>query len=253
MKITIIGSGNVGGALALSLKRAGHSIVEVSGRNRKTILALAKKIDAKPVYLLKNLSSVSDLYIVCVDDRYIAAVVDQLIFHNKPVVHTSGATSIKVLSKFKQHGVFYPVNSVSNIKFSFETTPFCIDANEKSLLSLLKSLVRDLEGEAHIISDKQRLTIHLAAVFANNFSNSLFHAAYNLMQKEKIPFRIIEPLIIETADKTIGQKPADVQTGPAVRNDEKTIEKHLALLKNKTDLKKVYQIMTALIKKQSKS
>ena len=108
MKITIIGSGNVGGALALSLIKAGHSIIEISGRNRKTITSRAKKVKAKPVFNIKDISKESDIYIICVNDRYIAEVVDQLNVGDKPVVHTSGATSLKELNKFKQHGVFYP-------------------------------------------------------------------------------------------------------------------------------------------------
>ena len=249
MKITIIGSGNVGAALAVNLKKAGHAIHEIAGRNRKTVLSLAKKVKAKPVFRIKNISPESDLYIIAVDDSNITTIVNQFPFINKAVVHTSGATDSKLINKFKQFGILYPVNSVSTAAFSFIGTPFCLHASDKKLVTLLNSLIKDLKGKSYLINDDQRLLIHLAAVFANNFSNALYQASFDILQRKKIPFAILEPIILSTASNVIGKKPSLVQTGPAAREDQLTLEKHLSLLKNNPDLKKVYQLMSGLIKK----
>lgn len=250
MKITIIGSGNVGTALALSLNKAGHTILEICGRNERTVVLLGKKVKANAVFRIKEISPLSDLYIICVNDQSIEEVVAHFPFQNKAVLHTSGATSLSVLSKFKQYGVLYPVNSVSSASFSFNGTPFCLDASNKKLTTILKSLVKDLKGSSYFISDQQRLVVHLAAVFANNFSNALYQSAYELLQHEQIPFEILAPLITETASKIKGKKPAQVQTGPAVREDAATLAKHLQLLEKEPGIKKVYQLMTNLIRTQ---
>ena len=251
MNITIIGSGNVGSALALSLNKSGHRLVEIAGRNKRSVTALAKKVKSVPVTDLKKLSP-ADLFIICVFDQNIAAAASQIPFTDIPVVHTSGATSMEVLKRFKSCGVLYPVNTITKGAISFAGTPFCINSNSSKLTGLLKSIVKDLQGKASIITDRQRFIIHLAAVFANNFSNALFQSAYTLLQKEKLPFSILQPLIETTVANIKTNKPAAIQTGPALRGDAATMKKHLQLLEKDAELKKVYRILSALILKQGK-
>lgn len=250
MRITIIGSGKVGSALACALNDAGHIINEICGRNKKTVAALSKKVKAKAVYAIKNISPESDIYIICVNDSYITEVAASIPFTNKPVVHTSGATPSNVLERFNQFGIFYPVNSVSEATFSFNETPFCISSNNSRVTAKLKSLVKDLKGKSYVITDNQRLSVHLAAVFANNFSNALYQAAHDLIEQEQVPFEILKPIILATAEKITDHLPARVQTGPAMRGDNVTMQKHLQLLKGKPQLKKIYQLLSDLIRTQ---
>ena len=251
MNITIIGSGNVGSALALSLSKSGHRIMEIGGRNKKTVAALAKKVKASTVTDLKKISPV-DLIIICVNDQQLVDVAATIPFTTIPVVHTSGATSINVLKRFKICGVLYPVNTITKDHTSFAGTPFCIDSNSTKLTSSLKLVVKDLQGKASIITDRQRFIIHLAAVFANNFSNALFQSAYDLLKKEKLSFSLLQPLIETTVANIKTNNPVTVQTGPALRGDTVTMKKHLQLLEKDAELKKVYQLLSALILKQGK-
>ena len=253
MNITVIGSGKVGTALSLALKQKGHAIHEIYSRNKKTAAALAKKVKAKSISNLNNISADSDLYIICVNDQHIADIADSFPFKHKPVVHTSGATPMSVLKKFKSHGVFYPLNSVSRTSFSFKGTPICISASNLQLEKTLKTLAKDLGGKTMLLTDQQRMALHLSAVFANNFSNALFQAAFEILKKVDIPFHVLFPLIDQTIASIKSHQPSTVQTGPALRDDKATMAKHLKQLKNNRDLKIVYKLLSELIKKQQGS
>ena len=111
-------------------------------------------------------------------------------------------------------------------------------------------MAQSISSNIHHISSEQRLRLHIAAVFANNFVNSLYANAATLLEDQNLPFRILHPLIMETALKAIDTYPRNVQTGPAIRNDELTINKHLQLLASNPELKKVYQLLTTQIQQQ---
>jgi hypothetical protein len=91
------------------------------------------------------------------------------------------------------------------------------------------------------------LKLHLAAVFCNNFVNHIYVLTEDYCKKETIDFKLLLPLIKETAERLEDISPSQSQTGPAIRNDRPTIEKHLALLQNHPQLQKIYSIFTESI------
>lgn len=155
-------------------------------------------------------------------------------------MHTSGAIALDVLqNKFIECGVFYPVQTISSSrKLNFKEIPICIEANTNEAQIKIKLLAQSISNNVHHVNSQQRVYLHLAAVFANNFSNSLYTSAAVLLKEQNLSLRLLHPLMIETALKAIELDSQTAQTGPAVRNDKHTIEKHLALLKSQPTLKK---------------
>jgi len=157
--------------------------------------------------------------------------------------------SIHDLDRKQKRGVFYPLQTFTKgVEINFEKVPICIEALEKEDLNMLKNLAESLHSPVYKISTEQRQTLHVAAVFVNNFSNQLYRIAHEITDAKHIPFDILKPLIQETAQKIDTLSPYMAQTGPAVRNDKKTIKRHLKLLENENH-KELYELLTQSIKK----
>ncbi|WP_417886914.1 Rossmann-like and DUF2520 domain-containing protein [Zunongwangia sp.] len=192
----------------------------------------------------------ADIYLISVKDDAIPEVASILISKEGLVVHTAGAVTINALSKNTNFGVFYPLQSFSkNKKVDFKEIPICIEANSKENLSKLKILASKLTNLVYEISSEQRQVLHVAAVFANNFSNHMLATADSICAKNEIPFEILKPLIAETFQKINSMAPKEAQTGPAIRNDKKTMQKHLSYLTN--DQKNIYKTLSESILKSN--
>ena len=250
MYIVLLGSGNVATNLAKALNAKGENVVQVYSPNLLNAKLLAAQINAEAIDDLSKVVSTADLYIVSVKDDAIEEVASQLAHVNGLVVHTSGTTDIKLLSAhLAQTGVFYPLQTFSKIKaVSFDHIPLCIEANDQDQLLLLKQLASKLSNQVYELDGEKRKVLHLAAVFACNFPNHLFSLANEILEENGLNFNIIRPLIAETADKVMGNLPENVQTGPAIRGDETTMNKHLGMLENKPELQHIYQTLSNSIK-----
>ena len=255
MKITLIGAGNLAWHLGSRLHEVGLGVVEVFSREEEKAKDLSQAIDCKYVTNLQLINKTSDLYIIAVPDSAIAEVAE-ILSKNIPqkalVVHTSGATpSAATLGTFFQnYGVLYPLQSFSKSKKpNFLEIPICIFANTEIKLKLIEIISHKISDKVFYINDQKRAILHLAAVFVNNFTNHLFHIAEQLLEKEKISFDLLKPLITETVRKIELQKPHLVQTGPAKRRDFVTIHSHEELLKNNNYLEylQIYKSITESI------
>lgn len=254
MRITILGSGNVATHMAAALKNTGHQIVEVFSPNLQNAAFLAYHVKAEAVDNLEQLKS-TDLFLIAVKDDAIGATAAQLAKYQKPVVHTSGATSLATLEKHvAEAGVFYPLQTFSKVReVNFKTVPLCIEANSTKLKQMLMELASTISNQVHKVNSGQRRTLHLAAVFASNFPNYLYHIAQGLLADSKLDFNLLRPLILETAQKVQDNLPNEVQTGPAIRNDEQTMQEHLKLLEHDQYLQQVYRLLSEGIGKMDKS
>ncbi|RNL54034.1 Rossmann-like and DUF2520 domain-containing protein [Pedobacter jejuensis] len=250
MKIVIIGSGNVATHLSLALKAAGEEIVQVFSLNLNNAETLAKRIQAEPISNISKINRLADLYIICVKDDAISEIAKEFNDIDGLVVHTSGSTDIKVLSSELKHvGVFYPLQTFSKTKdVDFANIPVCIEATDAKQLDILKNIAHKLSSRVYTIDSEQRRVLHLAAVFACNFTNHMYAMANQILLNNNIDFDIIKPLITETADKILNDLPENVQTGPAVRNDDNTINKHLNMLADLPKLQEIYITLSNSIK-----
>jgi predicted short-subunit dehydrogenase-like oxidoreductase (DUF2520 family) len=168
------------------------------------------------------------------------------------VAHTSGATPLAVLQPYFAHSaVFYPLQTFSkNREVDFSKVPICLETAQKEDYPKLEQLARRLSDQVFALDFEKRQTLHLAAVFVNNFVNHLYTIGAGLLAENDLPFALLRPLIEETAAKIQDHAPATMQTGPAVRGDQVTLERHLTLLSNHPDLQQLYQFFSTAIQQQ---
>lgn len=251
MKIVCIGSGNVATHFANAFKAGAAELVQVWSKNKEHAAELAVSLGAAPISDLKEIDLKADLYLIAVKDDAIPEVVTALAGVEGMVVHTSGATDIGVFRESGMNfGVLYPLQTFSKQKnLDFKQVPLCIEAKDQETLDTLKSIAQMLSPLVYEVNSEKRRILHLAAVFACNFVNHLYALSKEILQKNDLDFEILRPLIMETAVKVQDAFPADVQTGPAIRNDEQTIIKHKELLKDMPQLEDIYETLSKSIKK----
>jgi predicted short-subunit dehydrogenase-like oxidoreductase (DUF2520 family) len=251
MNIVCIGSGNVATHLAIAFKAMGAEIVQVWSQDRRNAEILAALTKAKPIQSWEELDLFADCYVIAVRDDAIPSVAEHLKEVKGIVVHTSGATAMDVLAGTGTgFGVLYPLQTFSKTKsIDLKKVPFCIEADRPATLEKISAIAHLLSHEVAEVSTEQRRILHLAAVFACNFSNHLYHLSSQLLAQHQLKFDLLKPLIIETAEKIRYAAPAEVQTGPAVRDDQETMKKHLELLKGSPELQLIYEMLSNSIKK----
>lgn len=247
-KIVIAGAGRVAWHLGKRLKSKGLGIAQVLSRTEEHARGLAESLNAgwtsDPAQVIPD----AEWIILAVRDDVIETVAKSLSEYapDALVTHTSGGTSGNVLAPyFKRHGVFYPLQS-----FSLEHTPvwskipFCVDAAQHDDLLFLKKAAKTIGNLVYRVTDKQRTFLHVAAVFANNFSNHCFAIAEKILDEQDLPFELLHPLMEETLAKALQDSPARMQTGPALRGDMATLQRHLDLLKEHGDWEQLYRKMS---------
>lgn len=251
MDIVIIGTGNTATVLGKKLKAAGHRILQVFGRDAKEASSLAYKLGTESTNYWSVVNRDADIYLLAVSDIAIEELKAELQMGEKVVVHTAAAVSKSILQNTSQHfGVFYPLQSLKKASDHLPDIPIVIDASDSQTLSLLESLAGSISENVVEGDDEYRLKLHLAAVFCNNFPNHLYALMEDYCQKQGIDFRLLIPLIQETAMRLDEMLPSQAQTGPAARRDTVTISKHLELLENDARLRDVYQLLTKSIQYQ---
>ena len=245
LKIALVGAGSVATHLGLALKHAGLSVEYVLNRSSESGILLADKLGARYISSYEKLGN-PDLLIVAVSDDAIPALAGKFSGCSFPIVHTSGTVSKDVLSIVgSDYGVFYPLQSFSMGRcVDFSKVPICIDSSNPLFTQKLVRLADFLSAPAYQIGDQQRKILHLAAVFASNFSNFLYAVSADILKDNDIPFEILHSLIQETANKIQTIAPLDAQTGPARRCDVSTIQQHLQMLQNKPEMLKLYELLT---------
>jgi predicted short-subunit dehydrogenase-like oxidoreductase (DUF2520 family) len=227
--------------------------VQVCGRNLLHAEELADVLQAEATTGLTQPDATADLYVIAVSDVAIASVAAGLRLDRKLVVHTAGSVSKDVLSVCsKNYGVLYPLQSLRGELNELPDIPFLVDGNTNDDLALITEFAGTLSNQVQQAGDEQRLKLHVAAVIVSNFTNHLYALAKAYCQHEQLDFTLLLPLITAVAERLYDHEPAAVQTGPAVRNDQATIQKHLELLQQHPALKALYGLFTESIRKMYK-
>lgn len=251
-RTVLVGAGHLAWQLGKRLYEKGFPISQVYSRSIKKAEALASLIASEAIDDLNQVQKEADWYILAVSDDALESVAGQL----KPTdtgsaiyTHTSGATSSEVLSsRYHRSGVFYPLQTFSrNREVNFDTIPICIEASGQEEKAQLMDWGKAISEKVFHLTDKQRETAHLAAVFANNFSNFLYLIGEKILTEENISPEIIKPLILETALKVQKHAPHEMQTGPAKRGDIGTLEKHINQLKGQPEFQELYRLLSRMI------
>lgn len=247
--IVLIGAGNVATHLGKALHQAGHRIIQVYSKTLKHAEELARFLHSDYTNQLSHINKTADIYLLAVKDYAIDDIIPELRLPDKIVAHTSGTVGMEKLEHIsKRYGVFYPFQSMTkHIPVDLSIVPFFIEAADKDTEHVLTELAKSITKLTQVIKTEQRKALHLAAVYANNFTNHLFYIARYILKKEQLPFELLYPLIKETVVKVGNYDPRDIQTGPARREDWKTIDEHLQYLNNYPEFREVYLVLTESI------
>lgn len=250
IKVVIIGSGNVAQHLIKVMQTAANvNLVQVFARNKNSVNHLVTYDKITSDY---NAIKEADVYIISVSDNAIAEVAKNLPFQNRLVVHTSGTSELSVLDDKNRKGVFYPLQTFSKSKeIDFSSIPICLEAENEEDFKTLQSLSQNISEKVFAISSEQRKSLHVAAVFVCNFVNHMYTIGNQICEEHNVPFEVLQPLIMETAQKISTLKPEEAQTGPAFRNDTKTINKHLEFLQE-SNYQELYKLLTQSIQNVKK-
>lgn len=252
--ISLIGSGRLAAALGIGFLERGIRIDQVYSRNIEHAKNLAEKLNAKPLDSLHLLHQHTDLVLIVVSDQAISEIASQISIKHIPAVHCSGSQEMALLQSFEKHGVLYPPQTFSfDFRVNLEQTPFFLEANDSQFLAELKELVARISLHVHDAGSERRLRIHLAAVFANNFTNHFYKIAEDLLKEENLSLDILFPIMQETLNKLKLMSPEKAQTGPAMRNDLKVLEKHRELLMNHPEYLKIYSFVSESILNRNKT
>ena len=235
---------------AKALCAKGHTIAAVFSRTMESATALSKAVGGFATDSIAALPLDADAYIIAVKDSVLPALIAQLREGReaRPMFHTAGSVPMSVFEGVRHHGVIYPMQTFSKeCDVDFTHLPFFIEANDDESLQVATELATSVSDNVRQLSSEERRYLHLAAVFACNFSNHCYTLAADILEQHGVPFDVLLPLIDETTQKAHTLHPRDAQTGPAVRYDENVIAAQLQLLDDEPLMQKVYNVMSRSI------
>jgi predicted short-subunit dehydrogenase-like oxidoreductase (DUF2520 family) len=247
--ISFAGAGRVAEALCKELFHAGFPIDKIVSETKYSGMLLADACQATWSSDLLFGDS-TKIIIVAVPDHKLKSVLGNLkCAPGTLVVHTAGSFGFDIFPEHIKHkGIFYPLQTFSKgRKVNFTDLPFLLESSDDESSAILRKLVESIHGEVHFIDTDHRKMLHLAAVFICNFTNHMLTMGKEVALKAGFSFDLLAPLLKETVSKAIDSGPENSQTGPAVRHDRNTIEKHMELLSYSSELQKIYNEMTLSI------
>lgn len=246
MNVVMVGSGNVATVLGRKIIQQGHRVKKVISRSQEQARKLAAEFECAFADIEAGaVAGDADIFIFAVSDTALFEMGKYFSLGDTLVVHTAGSVSIDVLKDVSNnHGVLYPLQSMRKELPAVPEIPLMIDAVSLDTLMQLESFARSISNQVERANDEERAKMHTAAVVVSNFINHLYQQAFDFCDKEKLDFGMLQPLIEETALRLRYAKPGQLQTGPAVRNDVFTLQKHLQILNAHPKLKYLYVKMT---------
>lgn len=255
MKTALIGAGNVAWHLGKALQKAGHEIVAVYSRTAIHREALATELaPAIPLATPDLTSTGAEVVLIAIPDAALAKLATTLRIPKGTILaHTSGSQPLSALQGIAgaRTGVFYPLQTFSkSIPVDFSTIPILLESGDEQSLRTLQDVANSISNNVLVVNSDKRKQLHLAAVFACNFTNHLLGISRQLLQQADLPDTLLQPLIQETVAKAMQQHPFQVQTGPAVRHDQNVLEEHLKLLQDHPLYQQVYQLLSQSIQTQ---
>lgn len=254
MKIVFIGAGNLATRLSLAMQRVGMQIGQVYSHTEASARQLATRLGCPWTNDLSALQEDGDLYVFSLKDTVLSDVISKVKPNNGMWVHTAGSMPMSVFEGYAQRfGVLYPLQTFSKGRnVNFDVIPIFLEANTDKNADYLKNIASALSENVRFMSSEKRRSLHLAAVFACNFTNHIYTLSYKLLENESIPTDVLLPLIDETVSKIHSMPPAAAQTGPAIRYDENVINKHLAMLDD-PDMQAIYRLLSQSIHKEAQN
>lgn len=249
MKIVIVGTGNIATFFAQKLIEAQHEIVQVISATLEHAKDFANVYKCDFTDDIRQIYKDADAYIFAVKDDVLIQFSHEIILQNKLVIHTAGSVSLAQIKNISDRvACIWCVYSINKNNLPIEKNiPLVVNSIRYEDLNIVKSFAETISENIYELDDVQKSNVHLAAVFANNFVNHLYTISYSILDKKNISFDILKPIIQDTAQKILKHNPAEIQTGPAIRGDEKTMKKHLGMLKEDKILTEIYLLISESI------
>jgi predicted short-subunit dehydrogenase-like oxidoreductase (DUF2520 family) len=249
--IALVGAGNLATQAGKNLLQKGYRTVQVFSRTAASAQALATVLQCSATCQPEEITTEADIYLFALSDGALASVLERTPANGGIWLHTSGSVPMEIFAPYTQrYGVFYPFQTFSKERdVSFERIPVLLQASDSCTMEAIRALACSVSGYVLEVSQQQRECLHLSGVFACNFVNCLYSISQQILQRANLPFDLLYPLIDETAEKIHRLSPQAAQTGPAIRHDRQTIERHLRLLSDEGDLLNLYTLLSELIEK----
>lgn len=251
-RLVMIGAGNVASSLAPAIHQADAAeVVQVYSRHLANARTIADAIPgAEATADLADIIPDADVYLLSVSDDALNDTVSALKPNNALWLHTSGSTGMEILSRLSDnYGVFYPLQTFSKSRHvNLDSVSLFTEGSNPEVEDRIKEMAEKVFKNVYHADSQTRRRMHVAAVFACNFSNYMWMIAHDLLEKHDIPFDVLAPLLRETLDKALLMNPRDGQTGPARRGDTALIQTHAAMLPD--NLREIYTLLSDSIIKE---
>ena len=246
LNIVMLGAGNVATHISRHLHSIGHSISCIYSKTKESAAKLAHGLATKGTNDPQEVPTSADFYIICVPDQAIEEVVHQFQDRNGIWLHTAGAVSIEVFKSVQSHyGVLYPLQTFSKTHtVSLLDTPLLIEGSDPETTREIGDLAHSISSNVHEMDSFSRMVTHLAAVFANNFTNHMVRLSQQILEEHNIDRTLMDVILKETYRRAAELGAHNTQTGPAMRGDEVTMQKHRALLKQHPEWEKWYTFIS---------
>ncbi|MBQ8673976.1 MAG: DUF2520 domain-containing protein [Bacteroides sp.] len=250
-QVVFVGAGNLATNLAKAFHRHGLKLLQVYSRTEESARTLALQVDADWTTELTGLKEGADLYVVALTDAALTELLPEMTRGRRQAlwVHTAGSVPMDIWQGHaERYGVFYPMQTFSKRReVDFRTVPLFVEAAVREDAEALLELAALLSDKVSEATSLQRKSLHLAAVFACNFSNHMYALADEVLQRHGLSFDAMLPLIDETARKVHELPPRQAQTGPAVRYDKNVMKHHLEMLADEPQWQEIYRLMSRSI------
>ena len=248
--MVMLGAGNVSTHISRHLHSKGHRISCIYSRTLDAASELARQFGAEAITQLDEIPGQADFYLVCLSDQAVAKVIGHFEGWEGIWLHTAGALPMDLFQGlFARYGVLYPLQTLSkNRDISLAQTPILVEGSSAQVLEQISELASDISQNVLEVDSESRQIIHLAAVFANNFTNHMVHIAQQILREKQLDMKLLEPILEETLRKIASLGAGDAQTGPALRDDQISMQKHLELLKGHPEWEKLYTFISRDIK-----
>lgn len=250
-KVVLIGAGNVATQLGKELKKKGFTLLQVYSRTQEAAEELALLLDCEATNSLSQVRKDAEVYLFSVKDSALESLVSEVgsLHSGALFLHTAGSMPIEVFKgKVRRYGVLYPMQTFSKSQeVDFSRIPCFIEGSSEEVQGIVRELAGTLTEQIYELTSEKRRYLHLAAVFACNFTNHLYALADDILQTQGIPFAVMHPLMDETVRKVRYMAPLQAQTGPALRYDRNVMDAQLDLLGDSPCMQEIYRVMSRSI------
>lgn len=249
-QVSFIGSGNLAWHLAPALDNGDFPVQEVYSKNPAHAASLVERLYQANVKASLDFStSSSGIFIIATADEAIEEIVQEIILPDEDVVliHTSGSQPLTILgyAATQNLGVFYPLQTFSkDRKTEFKEVPIFIESANAQTEKVLRAMGNSLSKDVFPITSYDRKALHVAAVFASNFTNHMLLIAQDIMKENSLSYDWLKPLIAEMVNKSLSIGPENAQTGPARRGDLEILDKHVEFLQDNETAAELYKIIS---------